>query len=349
MKDGSKMHITPELKAALSLVPFQLFQSSSKKEWYLSKQIQFITIIGKKISFRITLDEFSSIEDLFLDILHHDKWYSDLSLSERATLMNCVEFVFLAKDNISKDYDRRYQCYKQHHSIKTSFSEFNINAPDFSEAAQSMNLPEPKTATEALQLVQKFNYSPEKNTGKEFKSCNDLAWWALEQVIKRNKQLGFCKTCGIYFVKSQQYRKYCSKECANEDSKVGAYLGDPQIKQLSQIINQRFERKTKSNSLYIYNETLFEGDYNVFDLFSGLEDKKIRDDPSVAIFEAEHFDQMRKAYKRLYKSRYTTVKEAKASYLRREISEKQYKKVLATFLSWLENVVKQLSAFTLNR
>ena len=78
-----------------------------------------------------------------------------------------------------------------------------------------------------------------------------------------------------------------------------------------------------------------------------MEEKTIREDPTVGIFDSAHFEQMWETYSGLRKARYNNIRKAKKAYLSGELSDSQYKMLLDSFVSWLENVVKQLGAFSL--
>ena len=291
---------------------------------------------------------FESIGELLFYLLQSNEWCFTLPSTERDALLDCINFVFLMQDDVRQsNYKLRYHCYMQFHGRKIiRGSDFLLDTYDLREVIRSMGLPDPKNAFDVLRLAREFKYSAEANSVKEFDNCVDLAWWALNDIVEDYKIIARCKVCGQYFIKSQQCRIYCSTDCASKGKKIGSYLDEPKIKSLSRIIDQRFTRKRKSNSLYLYNETTYGRDYNELDLFSDMEEKTIREDPTVWIFDSSHFEQMWKTYSGLRKDRYNKVRKAKKECLCGEISEKQYKMLLDSFVSWLENVVKQLGAFS---
>lgn len=350
MEFGIIEDISLELEELLLLTSnFYVYYDVKGKHWALCKYRfdQEFNGCGPHLPQKIA--EFGSVGELFLCLLRSNEGEYSLFSSERDALIDCINFVFFMQDS-SGQYDSklRYHWYMQFQKQRRIHdSDFRIASCFLKEKARAMGLPDPKDASDFIRLAQKTGYFTEGNGIKEFRSCEDLAWWALDDIVWHNKQIARCMVCGQYFIKSKQYRKYCGTDCASKGKKTGAYLDDPKIKRLSDIINLRFTRKRKSNSLYLYNEATYGKDFNELDLFSDMEEKTIREDPTVGIFDSTHFEQMWKTYSGLRKDRYNNVRKAKKEYLSGKISEKQYKMLLDSFVSWLENVVKQLGAFSL--
>lgn len=350
MQYGNIEDMSFELEELLLLsFNFYVYYDGKRKRWVLCQYIlnqEFYesgTYLPQKIA------EFSSVGELFLHILQSNKEDYRLSPVERDALIDCINFVFLMQGNGGEsDYKLRYHLYLQsQRRSPVHGSEFHIASYFLKEKARAAGLPNPKDASDLLRLAQKSKYFIEVKGIKQFSDCEDLAWWALDDKIWHDKQIARCKVCGQYFIKSQQRRIYCSTDCASKGKKTGAYLDEPEIKRLSGIVDQRFTRKRNSQSLYIYNETTYDKDYNEFDLFSGMKEKANREDPAAAIFESTHFEQMWKTYSGFRTARYKDVKSVKKAYLSGKIPEKQYKNELESFLSWLKNVAKQLRAFSI--
>ena len=316
------------------------------KKWQLYKIFSFYHE-NKEADLPLFISEFDSIGELFVHILQSGEWYCTLSSAVREALIDCMQFVFFAQDDTKQSFKTRYQCYMRFHQQWTiTYSEaVPPFAFEFGELAFSKDFPPPSDANEALLLSKKLKKKSTEHSIKQFEDCDNLAWWALREIIEQNFQIAVCKNCGCYFVKNTQHRKYCSRKCEKLALNVGTHAGEPEIKRLYGVINQRFERKKNSKSFYNYMGVLFDDDYNELELFSDLEDKDIKEDPSTAVFRGEHFKQIKETYKRLYKKRYKVVKDAKIEYKSGKLSEAKYKEKLDSFLSWLNNVVKQLDAF----
>lgn len=347
MQYGINYPMNPEMEERLLPAPFYLHFDDKENNWDLCKP--FCEENFKKIiTIPIRIAKFISIEELFLHLLQSNEWYCTLSSSEKNAIADCIKFVFLTEDNVSRyDFKLRYHCHMQFQCRKPIVAaEFILNSSDFTEAARSMGRPDPEDEFDALRLAQKFKYSSEGNRVKVFDNCDDLAWWALNEIIGNNKQIALCKACRKYFITSRENKKYCSTNCANMSKIKGIFLDEPELKRLSNRIEQKFIRKKHSYSLYSYNKKTHDKDYNEHALFSDLEEKANREEPTEALFNSEHFNQMWETYNRLRKTRFDAAEKAREAKFSGKISEREYKKVLGSVLSWLENVAEQLSAFT---
>lgn len=347
MQYGINYPMNPEMEELLLPAPFHLHYDDKENDWDLCKLLS-MEVSSKKIIIPIRIKKIASIEELFLHLMQANEWYCTFSSSGRDAIADCIKFVFLAEDNVGQyDFKLRYHCYMQFQRRRPiGGSEFLLNSSDFIEAARSMGEPEPKDELDALRLAQKFKYSCEGNRVKVFDDFDNLVWWTLNEIIGHNKQIALCKVCNKYFIKSRDSRKYCSTDCANKGKIKGIYLDEPELERLSKLIEQRFVRKKHSYSLYSYSKTTYDKDYNEYELFSDIEEKNNREDPTEALFDSEHFIQMRKTYNRLRKTRFDAAEKAREAKFSGKISEREYKKVLGSVLSWLENVAEQLSAFT---
>lgn len=341
------VNFTDALIEELKNCPFQLLYRN--KKWQLYKYFRFY-YNDEEANWPLFIREFKSIDELFLHILQSNEWYCTFSLAGREAIMDCIQFVYFTQNDGKQNFKMRYKCYMQFHQQWTiAYSEAVLPLEhELDEQALFNRLPLPANATEAFLLSRELKYNPSEHRIKQFEDCDNLASWLLREFIEQKLQLALCKNCGCYFIKNSLHRKYCSHSCEKKALKVGSHAGEAEVKRLYRVINQRFERKIKSQSLYNYTGMLANENYNELELFSDIEDKDIKKDPSSATFYNEHFKQMKETYRRLYKKRYKAIKKAKKAYINEECTETAYKEKLDSFLSWLNNVVDQLSAFCLH-
>lgn len=307
---------------------------------------------------RVIVSAEITIFDLFYDLLYADSWKEHLSDTWRPWVLSAIQKIyhFEVCNSFCLSKKERYMLYQQYHhsagiTVRSNADRIaeDLIMPILKEYkmkyGDNFEFPTFRTYDGMLRAVENAQIRVPLKKFYSFPTGDDLATWVFEQIVESEKDINKCKWCGRFFVPNRADTLCCSTECRQKHIAIGKFCGVTEIQKLYGSIMTALNRKHNSKQLYIYSGTPshYSDGYDDQNMLSAAApDSK---DYSSLIYEKESFDNMHAFFLAENELRYNRFRDAHQLKHQHLISDADYAAEKDRYITWLENVRKQLTLF----